>query len=159
MNEQLTDKPTIYLASPLGFTPAGDYLREELHRCLSSLGFHVVDPWDHVTEEPPATPEQAVGIGTRNFDMLELCDMVLCCLDGQEVDSGVAVEAGYAYAMGKTVWGLRTDIRLSGECAALGVNLQVATPIYLSGGRILRALQDLPAIKAATPGTEGQRAA
>lgn len=135
----------LYLASPLGFSAVGGTFREELHQGLEAIGFEVVDPWD-VELPAPSTREAALQIGRLNVALLEQCDVVVGVLDGADVDSGVALELGYAAALGKTVHGLRTDVRLAGECAELGINLQVATAIADSGGRLLRRLEDLPSI-------------
>jgi nucleoside 2-deoxyribosyltransferase len=50
-------------------------------------------------------------------------DVVVAILDGEDVDSGTALEMGYAMALGRPILGLRTDLRASEE---RGVNLMVA---------------------------------
>jgi nucleoside 2-deoxyribosyltransferase len=60
-----------------------------------------------------------VGIAGRTNDTvfledmrhLEGCEIVVALLDGTDVDSGTAVELGYAYAKGKEIFGLLTDFR------------------------------------------------
>ena len=42
---------------------------------------------------------------------IEQCDALLIILDGRAVDEGAAFELGYAYALGKTCYGLQTDVR------------------------------------------------
>ena len=68
---------------------------------------------------------------------------MLGLLEGSDVDSGVCIELGFASALGRLCNGLRTDIRQSGEVAALGVNLQVGGAGYESGGRIARSVAEL----------------
>ncbi len=51
------------------------------------------------------------------------CDALIAVLDGPDVDSGTAFEIGYAYALKKSVIGLRTDYRPGADH---GVNLMVA---------------------------------
>ncbi len=135
----------VYLASALGFTDAGDALREELHSMLTALEVDVLDPWD-VEVPGPLTREKALALGALNFDAIRRCDRVLAIVDGADVDSGVACELGFGRALGKRCDGLRTDLRLSGECPTLGLNLQVASAIFDSGGLLLRRLEDLPVL-------------
>lgn len=134
----------VYLASPLGFSESTRAFREELHQLLEALELDVVDPWD-AAPFPPATTKTALLIGRFNFQEIKSADLVLAILDGADVDSGTACEIGYAAALGIPVFGLRLDIRASGECPELPVNLQVATACLDSGG-LLRSLEELPSI-------------
>ncbi|MFN7970787.1 MAG: nucleoside 2-deoxyribosyltransferase [Acidobacteriota bacterium] len=136
----------LYLASPLGFAASTAAYREELHEALSSLGVDVVDPWDSAMA-PPRTAESALAIGRLNFRLIDACDAVLAVLDGSDIDSGTACEVGYARARGLVVHGLRSDVRLSGEYAELGINLQVACAVIDSGGKLLCGIEDLSAIE------------
>jgi nucleoside 2-deoxyribosyltransferase len=61
-------------------------------------------------------------------------------LDGVDVDSGTASEIAFAYALGKRVFGLRTDFRLTGDNEAALVNLQVRYWIDASGGSAVTSL-------------------
>lgn len=135
----------VYLAGPMGFAESWTAYREELHQGLEALGFTVIDPFDFDTQGP-LTRDVALAIGARNFQCIDTADLVLAVLDGQEVDSGTATEIGYARARWTPVFGLRSDTRLSGEVAELRVNLQVATAIIETGGRILRSIEELPAL-------------
>ena len=56
--------------------------------------------------------------------MIRQVDMLVAVLDGVDVDSGTAGEIGFAYGLGKPVFGLRTDFRMTGDNEAAGVNLQ-----------------------------------
>jgi len=47
----------------------------------------------------------------------------LAVVDGQEVDSGVASEVGFAYGLGKRIIGYRNDFRLAGENQGTKVKL------------------------------------
>lgn len=48
-----------------------------------------------------------------NLDITTLnkSNIVVALLDGQDVDSGTCIELGYAYALGKKIFGLITDFR------------------------------------------------
>ena len=52
------------------------------------------------------------AIFERDLRGLDRADAVVAILDGPDVDSGTAFEVGYAYAMGKPVVGLKTDMRV-----------------------------------------------
>lgn len=54
---------------------------------------------------------------------IDSSDALLCILDGSDVDSGTAVEMGYAYARNKPIVGVRSDIRNSEH---KGVNLMIS---------------------------------
>jgi nucleoside 2-deoxyribosyltransferase len=53
---------------------------------------------------------------------IDACDCVLAILDGSDSDSGTCFECGYGYASGKSVIGVRTDIR-TGEDQGLNAML------------------------------------
>ena len=59
----------------------------------------------------PRSEEIAAQIGKANEEMIRSCDIVLGVLDGPELDSGTASEIGFAAALGKRCYGLRTDFR------------------------------------------------
>lgn len=48
----------------------------------------------------------------RDLAGVEQADVVVAILDGADVDSGTAFEVGYAFAKGKPVIGLKTDMRV-----------------------------------------------
>ena len=82
-------------------------------------------------------------IGDLNRGAIEGVDVVVAVLDGSDVDSGTASEVGFAFARGKTIYGYRGDIRLTGENEATLVNLQVQYWVEESGGRLVRTVPDL----------------
>jgi nucleoside 2-deoxyribosyltransferase len=138
------------VASPLGFTASGRlYWRDVLEPALQAAGVDVLDPWDAASAgwfaaaellgEPERTArlvEVNERVGRRNAELLDRCDGVLAVLDGVDVDSGTAAEIGYAWARGKPVVGLRTDLRPAGDNPGTPVNLQVAYFVRASGGRV-----------------------
>ncbi len=109
-----------------------------------------MDPWALTSAEEfaAATADAAtigrfvVAVGRRNAEAIRDCDLLVACLDGQEVDSGTAAEVGFAAALGVRCHGLRTDLRRAGEEGAI-VNLQVQAFIEMSGGRIAASLEEL----------------
>jgi nucleoside 2-deoxyribosyltransferase len=138
---------TVYLASPLGFSPEWKTYRDKITQRLHELGCTVLDPWegpfhDAIAEASAvqdwpsrvqAFSEKAARRGKANEEMIRSSDIVLGVLDGGELDSGTASEIGFAAALGKKCYGLRTDFRDSGDFDGLPINLQV---LYL--GRVQR---------------------
>ena len=72
--------------------------------------------------------------------MIRACDIVLGVLDGLELDSGTVSEIGFAAALGKKCYGLRTDFRNSGDFEGIPINLQVLYFIESSGGKLFRTI-------------------
>lgn len=152
----MAERPRCYVASPLGFTEAGRHYYAEVYVPALAQVVDVVDPWS-LTQ--PWEVEQAIAagrerdialeIGRRNTEAIRSCTLVAANLDGQEADAGTVAEIGYAAALGLTCFGLRTDLRQSGELG-VAVNLQVEAFILESGGRIVGSLEELVRALAAT---------
>jgi nucleoside 2-deoxyribosyltransferase len=144
----------VYLASPLGFSSEWKTYKDKIKRRLNELGHTVVDPWDQPfrpTIEEASTIEDwsarltafksvATRIGRANEEMIRACDIVLGVLDGLELDSGTVSEIGFAAALGKKCYGLRTDFRNSGDFEGIPINLQVLYFIESSGGKLFRTI-------------------
>lgn len=147
----------VYLASPLGFSPELKSYRGKIKRRLTELGCIVLDPWNQpfhsVLEEAniiqdwlartAAFKQIAAEIGKANEDMIRSCDSILGVLDGPEVDSGTASEIGFAAALSKPCYGLRTDFRSCGDFDGISINLQVLYWIESSGGRLFRRIEEI----------------
>jgi len=143
-----------YLASPLGFATATRAFMAEMEDALTAAGVAFVNPWSSGfgpafaeaggivdgAERAVALGQVNTAVGRTNAESIQACDGVLAVLDGVDVDSGTASEIGYAFALGKRIYGLRTDSRLTGDNAGTVVNLQVQYFIEASGGRIVRDL-------------------
>jgi nucleoside 2-deoxyribosyltransferase len=155
-------RPRCYVAGPLGFTEAGrDYYRQTYLPALATVA-EPVDPWSLTTPAELADAvaagrqrELALVIGRRNAEAIRSCRLLAADLDGQELDSGTAAEVGYGAALGLVCFGVRTDLRQSGE-DGVAVNLQVESFIVDSGGHIVATLADLvQALGAAARGLVG----
>ncbi len=138
-----------YIASPLGFTDAGRHYYRDVFLPALARVVEPVDPWALTTPEEVEAAraagrerELALEIGRRNSEAIRSCALLAAHLDGQEPDSGTAAEVGYAAALGIRCFGLRTDLRRSGE-AGVAVNLQLEALIAESGGRIATSLEEL----------------
>lgn len=157
----MTRAPTLYLASPLGFSENGRIALVECLRRIRATGWQVVDPWElsadfpekaargaHLEDVAQAEYFDALvrEVGARNEDAIRDVDLVLAVLDGPDIDSGVAAEIGFARAIGKPVVGYRGDFRSAGEAPGIIVNLQVQHFIAATGGKIVRSLEEMAAV-------------
>ena len=153
----------IYLASPLGFAESTrGFMIQIVERLARTVG--VVNPWDDTSFARDIALAKAsndlaerrrlfhttnLGIGAKNEALIRACEGMVAILDGVDVDSGTSGEIGFAYALGKTVFGLRTDWRVTGDNEASGVNLQLRYFIEASGGAYFTSLDQLePALAA-----------
>jgi nucleoside 2-deoxyribosyltransferase len=148
-----------YLASPLGFAASTQAFMEQLIATLRSR-IEIVNPWDDkrfdedfarvpaidsVAERKKLLQHINHELGKKNAESIQECDAVIAVLDGIDVDSGTAAEIGYAYGLGKSVWGIRTDFRLAGDNEGAIVNLQVEYFIHQSGGKVVTTVEELVA--------------
>lgn len=136
--------PRCYVASPLGFTEAGrDYYARVYLPALATVVIPV-DPWALDAGDAPTTMDRgrALAIGAANAEAIRSCELLVAYLDGQEPDSGTVAELGYAAGAGLRCFGLRTDLRQSGE-PGVAVNLQVESFVISSGGTMTGSLEEL----------------
>ncbi len=104
----------IYFAGPL-FTQADRLWNRRVADELRSL-----DPSVQIIL-PQDAASGAFEHGVLNFHRLfQICiqgivesDVIVANLDGSDSDSGTSFECGYAFAIGKPVLGVRTDLRAS----------------------------------------------
>ncbi len=150
----------VYLASPLGFAASTKAYMEELEQALAGTGIEIINPWKSdfnaafqranaiadYTERVVALRRLNTEVGRDNEESIRVSDAVLAVLDGVDMDSGTASEIGFAFALGKRVHGLRTDIRLIGDNEGSVINLQVQYWIEASGGKIVRTLEEAVAL-------------
>jgi len=137
----------VYVSSPFGFTESGRDYYGKLLRALERRGFTVLDPWcpdgRSWTDERLEWAARAgvrhaelacQEIAQRNARWIEQANAVLAVLEGSDVDSGVAVEVGYAAAKGKPIVGLRSDRRRAADSVGSRINLQVSWAVMLNRG-------------------------
>lgn len=147
----------VYLASPLGFAESTRDFMSVIERQIAACGYTVVNPW-HLADpqqfEATAAIENAeqrrqafhkvnMEVAAKNEKAIRECQMVVGVLDGVDVDSGTASEIGFAYALGKRIYGYRGDFRMAGDNEGSLINLQVEYWIENSGGCIVRNLDEL----------------
>jgi nucleoside 2-deoxyribosyltransferase len=113
----------VYLAGPL-FSQAERRFNAGLAAAVKQRTpeLHIVLPQERA-EGFMGRPDQNELIFNDCIDGVRGADAVVAILDGSDVDSGTAVELGYAFALGKPILGIRTDFRALEE---RGVNIMVA---------------------------------
>jgi SAM-dependent methyltransferase len=141
----------IYLATSL-FTLAEQQLGAALTHRIEALGSAVYWPWrDAGDAELTAAwgsdwPRINAELARRNLRAIESCSAVIAVAEGADVDAGVAMEIGYAHALGKRITLLRTDFRTQGTRVG-PVNLMLGTAaaaIYTSVEALLAGLAEIP---------------
>jgi nucleoside 2-deoxyribosyltransferase len=156
----MNDKFIVYLASPYGFTDAGrEFMKNTMIPSIKQVVSLILNPWDSfdsasqevekinslndICKQKELLRELNKKIGLENENSLKRAQIIIAILDGSDVDSGVASEIGYAYALKKKIIGYRSDFRLTGDNQAAVVNLQVEYFIEESGGCIVTTVQQL----------------
>jgi nucleoside 2-deoxyribosyltransferase/SAM-dependent methyltransferase len=139
----------IYLATAL-FTAAEQAFAAALTAEIEALGYEMYSPWRDagdaalVAAHGEDWPRTNAEIARRNLRAIESCDWVLAVVEGADVDAGVAMEVGYAHALGKPIKLLRTDFRSQG--ARVGaVNIMLGTAAERLYGSVEALLEDLRA--------------
>jgi nucleoside 2-deoxyribosyltransferase len=144
----------VYLAGPSGFFAAGlQWHNQVVVPAVAAAGLVPKDPWagpSPITEvlesmeygAPRRAALHAANLAQGRIDlaMIDESEAILASLDGQDVDSGTALEIGYGFARGVLIVGLRTDIRRCSDNEGCTVNLMIETCIEDSGGILTDSL-------------------
>ena len=93
----------IYFAGPL-FTAAEILWNKKIADELRKLNYNVFLPQE-------AQSGYSTQIFERDRDNIDSADVVVAIMDGPDPDSGTCWEFGYAYAKGKRLVAVRTDLR------------------------------------------------
>jgi nucleoside 2-deoxyribosyltransferase len=98
----------IYLAGPDVFEKNSIELGKHYVKLCEKYGYEGLYPLDNVVNFNQEKQKIAQDIFLANKKMIDECDIVIANLDsfrGKECDSGTVWECGYAYALGKEVYG------------------------------------------------------
>lgn len=150
----------VYLASPLGFAQSTKMFMPIIEKVIVDCGYTVVNPWhladarefeefeaasliQDLEQQRLAFHKLNMQIAARNERAIHKRQMVVAVLDGVDVDSGTASEIGFAYALGKRIYGYRSDFRRAGDNEGSIINLQVEYWVENSGGCIVTKLDEL----------------
>ncbi len=146
----------VYLAGPSGFFEAGLLWHNTVViPKVIAAGLVPKDPWSgpsvitEIKQTMEYGSERQSALGQANLDqgradlaLIDESQAVLASLDGQDVDSGTALEIGYGFARGLLIVGVRTDLRMCADNEGGMVNLMIETCIADSGGLLTTSLDE-----------------
>lgn len=113
----MTRQPRIYYAASL-FNEAERAFNREVVAMIHELGYSTWFPQEDVGLLTDLEDELGLtrdGVRDHIFDLniraVQEADILVFVLDGRVPDEGACIEAGIAWAMGKPIFALKTDIR------------------------------------------------
>ncbi|MHA2025267.1 MAG: nucleoside 2-deoxyribosyltransferase [Candidatus Thorarchaeota archaeon] len=132
-------KKKIYWANAL-FSVADRKFNEATVKRVREAGYSVFLPQEAFSDNADPTNEEIFRIDT---DELQICDIIVACLDQFPIDSGVACEIGVAYGSNIPVVGLYTDIRAKREGSGRMYKNQYVLGAIEASGEIVFSLDEL----------------
>ena|SRR4030067_1555181 len=130
---------TVYLAAPL-FSEAELDFNRMLRDEIKSSGFKVFLPQEDSNNVKDRDDRQMI-IFSKNEAAIKNSDIIVAVVDGADVDSGTAWEIGYAYALGKSILGLRTDFRTLGIEGTVNLMIERSAELFASIPELLNRLK------------------
>jgi len=130
----------VYLAAPL-FSEAECDFNSRLRDELEGIGLGVFLPQEHSNEIDSELDDRQESIFSKNMAAIDKADILVAVLDGADVDSGTAWEIGYAHALGKPVYGLRTDFRTLGIEGVVNLMIERSVVLCTSLGELVERLE------------------
>ncbi|PHS58830.1 MAG: nucleoside 2-deoxyribosyltransferase [Sulfurimonas sp.] len=104
----------IYIAGPDVFERNSIDIGKRYSSLCQEYGFKALYPLDNVVDFTQDKQKISLDIYKANIELIKQSDIVIANLNnfrGKEADSGTIWECGYAYALGKTVYGyMHTDL-------------------------------------------------
>jgi nucleoside 2-deoxyribosyltransferase len=98
----------IYIAGPDVFENNSIQIGEKLVKLCKNNGYKGLYPLDNVVDFSQSKHKIAEDIFKANIEMIQQADIIIANLNsfrGKEADSGTVWECGYAYGLGKYVYG------------------------------------------------------
>ncbi len=98
----------IYIAGPDVFEPNSIEIGEKYTEICERYGYEGMYPLDNVIDFNQEKKKIAAEIFLANIELIKQADIVVANLNqfrGKEADSGTVWECGYAYGLGKPVYG------------------------------------------------------
>ncbi len=102
----------IYIAGPDVFEKDSIEIGKKYTELCEEYGFEGLYPLDNVIDFNQDKQKIAMDIFLANKNLIEECDIVVANLNafrGKEADSGTIWECGYAYGLGKKVYGYMNE--------------------------------------------------
>jgi len=104
----------IYLAGPDVFEPDAAAIGQMYKQQCLQHGFTGLYPLDNEIKSTDDKKQMAQAIFKANIKLIDKADIVIANLNpfrGKEPDSGTVWECGYAFAIGKKVYGYKKDLK------------------------------------------------
>jgi len=104
----------IYIAGPDVFEKNSIEIGKELVALCAKYGYEGLYPLDNVVDFSQSKHKIAQDIFIANVEMIKKADIVIANLNpfrGKEADSGTVWECGYAYGLGKDVYGYMQETK------------------------------------------------
>jgi nucleoside 2-deoxyribosyltransferase/predicted secreted protein len=133
-------KYMVYLAAPL-FSEAERAYNENISAVLRENFFGIYLPQECGDRDSHRKTTDHAMIYKTNKIALEQADIVVAVIDGADADSGTAWEMGYAAALKKPVFAIRTDFRMAGREELVNLMLEQSSQVVTSQEALLRALE------------------
>lgn len=133
-------KYKVYLASPLFSEAERDY-NERIAEILQGIFFDVYLPQDTGDNTAVRESGEISRIYENNKQAIRDSDLIIAIIDGADADSGTAWEMGYAKALEKPVFALRTDFRRSGQDELVNLMLEQSSVIVHNKEELLERLK------------------
>jgi nucleoside 2-deoxyribosyltransferase/predicted secreted protein len=130
----------VYLAAPL-FSEGERAYNLSIAQKMKSNFFDVFLPQEAGDDSHTRDKEEQSKIFSENIKALEKSDIIVAVIDGADADSGTAWEMGYAYALGKPVFALRTDFRRTGMHEQVNMMLEESAEVVTSEIELLEAIK------------------
>ena len=122
----LIRRPTIYLASPYGFSAHWrSMLLPDFVEVLSALGLEVWEPFERNGQVDLAQEGWAWRVAQADLQDVRDADAFLAIVNGTPPDEGVLLELGAAIALGKPIFLFRDDFRRCSDSEDYPLNLMV----------------------------------
>ena len=109
----------IYIAGPDVFERNSIEMGKKLVQLCQEYGYKGLYPLDNIVDFSQEKQKIASDIYKANVEMINKADIVIANLNsfrGKEADSGTVWECGYAYALGKKVYGYMSNTKNYIEC-------------------------------------------
>jgi nucleoside 2-deoxyribosyltransferase/predicted secreted protein len=130
----------IYLAAPL-FSEAERSYNTALADLLRQHLFEVHVPQETSDDTAHRDLTEHARIYEQNKKALYEADLVVAVIDGADADSGTAWEMGYAAALNKPVFALRTDFRKVGTHEHVNLMLEQSATVVTSKDDLMTLLK------------------
>jgi nucleoside 2-deoxyribosyltransferase len=113
--------------------------------------FDVFLPQETGDDSHTRDKEEQSRIFSENLQALEKSDIIVAIIDGADADSGTAWEMGYAYALRKPIFALRTDFRRTGQNEFVNLMLEQSVFVVQSKEELVQRLKfEIPKSKSST---------